>query len=514
MAKRLGRKGKRAAVAAEAENPTLKFKDKGLTDQMLQPYNPLTPKAVTAVIDAAIEILVNTGIGFEADDEIALTYFRDAGCIVNEEGLVKFPEKLIRDSLASCARTIKLWNRPGTEYIDLDHHHTWFFSGMTCIQVYDEKEEKGVRSSTKQDLIEITRLVDALPNIDGACVSCKIVEESNIHGEIDEFAVLASNTTKPLEFLCEFPETFDVVVEMASAIRGGKDKLAEKPYFAQVITPLPLFYAKSHTHQIIEGVKAGVPVVIGTVTMGGASAPITLAGCLTHALATDLGALVLSQLVQEGSYCMLGSDVSFMEAATGGLGGFSQMYLGDQAICQVMRSMDMPSATGLGGWAAARRFNQDAVWEISTNMMSAFYVRPATVDYCGSLDEGITYSKHALAFCDEMIGLMRKMWEGIQVDDEMLARELSAEAGPLGNYLSHPHTAKHCREEYWNAKYFGANYPMNSGSLPDEDLIERIENDIQQIEKTHQAEPLDPLISAEIQAIQDKFKETYSVKAA
>jgi len=149
-------------------------------------------------------------------------------------------------------------------------------------------------------------------------------------------------------------------------------------------------------------------------------------------LATDLLSLVLSQLVKKGSFCMLGSDVSFMEAATGGIGGFSQMYLGDLAICQIMRSMDMPSATGLGGWASARRFNQDAVWEISTNMSAAFYSRPATIDYCGSLDEGITYSKHALAFCDELIGMLRKMWEGVAVNDEMLAMELTREAGPLG----------------------------------------------------------------------------------
>ncbi len=33
---------------------------------------------------------------------------------------------------------------------------------------------------------------------------------------------------------------------------------------------------------------------------------------------------------------MLGSDVSFMEAATGGVGGVSQSHLDDLAICQIM----------------------------------------------------------------------------------------------------------------------------------------------------------------------------------
>jgi len=44
------------------------------------------------------------------------------------------------------------------------------------------------------------------------------------------------------------------------------------------------------------------------------------------------------------------------------------------------------------------------------------------------------------------------MWKGIKVDDEMLARDLTREMGVRGNYLAHPHTARHCREEYWNAR--------------------------------------------------------------
>ncbi|MBQ61003.1 MAG: hypothetical protein CMQ19_02900 [Gammaproteobacteria bacterium] len=79
-----------------------------------------------------------------------------------------------------------------------------------------------------------------------------------------------------------------------------------------------------------------MPLVLGTVTIGGTSAPITIAGCLVHALATDLAGLVLSHLVRPDSFCMLGSDVSFMEAATGGVGGVSQSHLDDLAICQIM----------------------------------------------------------------------------------------------------------------------------------------------------------------------------------
>ncbi|MEX3010924.1 trimethylamine methyltransferase family protein [Hoeflea sp. TYP-13] len=496
-------------LAVEAAQKVDRSRDIGLVDGALAPYEPLSTGSVDQVVDAALELMRDTGIGFEPDTE-ALRILEKGGCAVGPEGLVRFPTEIVRDAIRTAARSVKVWNRPGTEFITLDKHHTWFFSGMTCIKVYDE-ETGEPRYSTRADLAQITRLVDVLPNIDGACVACKIVEQSNIHGEVDEFAVLAEYTSKPLEFLCEYTETLDVVIEMAEVIRGGRGALVKKPYFSHVVTPLPLYYAKTHTDQIIRAAQYGIPLIIGTVTIGGASAPITLAGCLVHALATDLAALVLSQMVRPGSFCLPGSDVAFMEAATGGVGGFSQMYLGDLAICQVMRSLDLPSATGIGGCSSARRFDEDAVWEISSNMLNAFYARPATCDYLGSLDEGITYSSHALVFCDELVGLLRKMWEGIGVDDDMLARDLTREVGARGNYLAHPHTARHCRREYWNARYYGANFPVSSGNLDDETLVERIERDMQEMLDKHVPDQLPDEVLEKIRAIQKRFEAEHPV---
>ncbi|MDP6095685.1 MAG: hypothetical protein QGG67_06810, partial [Gammaproteobacteria bacterium] len=56
---------------------------------------------------------------------------------------------------------------------------------------------------------------------------------------------------------------------------------------------------------------------------------------------------------------------------------------------------------------------------------------------------------------------------------------------PRGNYLANEHTSKYCRRESWNARYFGAQYPTASSVLPDKDLLERIDQDLQQILKNH-----------------------------
>ena len=498
MRRRIGRK-ERIRENQEKLADGLSTRHVGKTE----PYDILAADRAQRIIDASLEMLESSGVVFEPGSE-ALEILADNGCDASSEGIVHIAPELVHEALDSVSRSVKLWDRNGADSIQIDKDHTCFFPGMTCIKVYDlETGEK--RPSNREDLETITRVADALPNIDGVCIACKNVERSDIFGEIDEFAAMAENTTKPLEYLCEYSQSLDVVIEMAAAIRGDYDALRDKPYFVHLVTPLPLNFARTHSDQIIAAVRAGVPVVSGTIAMGGASSPITVAGCLTQSLVTDLAAVVLGQLVEKGSFCIGGSDVAFMEPATGGLGSFVQASLADMAIIQVMRQLDLPSFTGIAGDSKARRFNQDAVWEISANMMQTFYSRPATCDYLGSLDQGITYSLHALLLCEDLAGLLRHMWKGFAVDEDNLALGLARRVGPLGNYLAEQHTAKHSRSQAWGSRYFGAKMPLSEDGQPDRDLLERIDNDLRQILKKHRPDALDDDVSQEMRAIQERF---------
>ena len=477
--------------------------ERGLHGGLTNPYEMLSEHDVDRLIESAYALLRDTGCGFEPGTE-AIDLLRAAGCAVSGDGVVRFDPALVRQAIATCAKSARLWDRGGRTYIEIDTAHTWFMPGMTCIKVYDlESGER--RASTADDLEMITRVADALPNIDGACVSCKDVPRSDIHGEINEFATLVRNTTKPLEYLCENAESFPVVIEMAAAVRGSRRALEEKPYFLQIVTPLPLAYWRTHSDQIITGARAGIPLSVGTLPIGGASTPITMAGSIVNSLATDFAAMVLGQLARCGSFVIGSSDVCFMEPATGGIGNFPHASLGDIAMHQVRRRLGIPSFTGFAGQSSARRFNQDAVWEISSGMMQAFFSRPATLDYLGSLDEGITFSLHALCLCDELAGMLRSMWQGITVSPETVALDLAHEVGPRGNYLAQSHTVAHCRDQRWHARYFGAHLPLSTSLRPDHDLLERIDEDLRNILATHSPALLPAETAAEIAGIQASF---------
>lgn len=482
--------------------------DAGLHHGPTAPYEPLPAALAEQLVDGALALMRDSGVGFETGSE-AIGVLRGAGCEVAADGVVRFPPELVREALASAAKSVKLWDRAGEHFIELDCHHTWFIPGMTCIKVFD-LESGEPRESTAADLATVTRVADALPNIDAVCIACKNVQRSDIHGEIEEFAILATNTGKPLEYLCEHAASLDVVIEMAAAIRGGREQLFDKPYFLQIVTPLPLNYHSAHSDQIIGAVRAGVPLSVGTLPIGGASTPITTAGSMVNSLATDFAAMVLAQLVRRGSFCVGSSDVCFMEPATGGIGNFAQTSLADMVMCQVRRRLDLPSFTGAAGYSNARRFDQDAVAELTTSLMQTFYSRPATLDYLGSLDQGLTYSLHALLLCDDLAGLLRTLWQGVRIDAEMLALDLAREVGPRGNYLAHRHTVSHCREQLWNSRYFGASMPLSSDVRPDKDLRQRVDADLRRMLSQHVPVPLAADVDAALREIRDRFEASYA----
>ena len=474
---------------------------RGLHSISSRPYDTIAPADTERVVDAALTLLAEIGLRFEPGTE-ADALLAQAGCTVLPDGVVRMPAVLVRRALATVAKAVQLWNRDGTRAIDIDAHHTWFMPGMTCIKVFDEATGEP-RDSTRADLATISRIADGLDNIDAVCVACKDVPESTLRGEIGEFLCMMEHTTKPLEYLCEWTRSLEAAIEMAAALRGGHDRLAEKPYFLHIVTPLPLYYAETHVEQVILAARAGVPVSVGSLAIGGASTPITTAGTVVQCLATDFAGMVLGQAAREGSFCIGSTNPYFMEPATGGIGNMPQTMLAEQLICQARRHLGLPSLTGIGGEARARRFGQDAVFEIATLMGQFFHTRPATCDYLGSLDQGITYSLHALLLCDDYAGMLRTLWTGTEVSDDTLALDLLREVGLTGTVLGHEHTARHCRKNLWASRYFAGNEPVSSSDKPDETLFQRIDRDLRQRLSAPGPEPLPAGLLARLRMIHE-----------
>ena len=467
------------------------------------PYNPLPDDDAEKIVNAAFRFVSEIGVKFDPEPR-AMELFSKAGCEVSG-GIVKFPEELVRSSVDSVGKSFRLWNRPGEEFLDFDDQHTNFMAGVTCPNVVDLETGKQ-RPATAEDIATISRAADALADIDGVCLPCKIAEKPNIAGQIEEFAAMTKNTNKPLSYLCEDEQPLEAAIEMATAIRGGADQLREKPYFCFFVTPMPLYFATQHINHIFLCVENGIPLTSLTVTIGGASSPVTVAGSVVQSLATDFACIVLAQLIEKGSYCGCGSVLAFIDPMSGQMGGLPEMDLAELAKCQALRHLGLPPAGSFAGGSADIRFSQYAVSLATASMLRTFYSRPGHSWHLGIIDSGMTFSLHALLYCNELAGWVRRMWKGIRVDDDALALDVARSVGPGGDYLAEMHTANHCRKELWNTKYFQASLMSRTDgdSSSKRDLINEIDAELQEILANHRPEPLADSARKQIDAILKK----------
>jgi len=57
----------------------------------------------------------------------------------------------------------------------------------------------------------------------------------------------------------------------------------------------------------------------------------------------------------------------------------------------------------------------------------------------GYIDSGLTQCFESMVLADEVLAMVKRLREGIKVDDDHLAVETIAGVGAGGNYLVHPH---------------------------------------------------------------------------
>jgi trimethylamine--corrinoid protein Co-methyltransferase len=467
-------------------------------------YNVLSENGVKKIMEAVFQLMLDIGIRFDHHEK-AMDVLSRSGCDISSEGIVKFPTELVKSSLDSVAKKVKIWNRPATEFIELHNEHSSFFAGAGADHVVNLKTGKTV-PSTEKDLATICRVADALPEIDGICLPCKIIESSDASGEIKEFETVVANTTKPLAHFCQYKDSLEAIIDMAAAIRGGLDHLKEKPYLLYGINALPLYYPEESIDQIILSVESGLPLSVGTFAVGGASAPITHAGNLVNLMATALSGVVLSQLIKKGCFCMVESEPGFMDPSTGDIGGFAETYLAEMGNRQISEFLGIPLKTVTAGVSLSERFDEQAIMEISLSLSETIFCRAAQHYGLGSINAGRVYSLHALLFCNELVSFIRHHLKGLRIDDETLALEVTKAVGPSNGFMAEMHTAEHCRSGILNNKYFMADLRGQAEQNEKKGLPYRIDEDLKQVLKTHKPEELSAPIREKLDAILRQFK--------
>jgi len=402
-------------------------------------------KELDKIHNVTMEILEENGM--QVLSEKARDIFEENGCRVEGEQ-VFINRELIEKSIKKAPSQFTFYARNPENNVIIGGDNTVLAPGYGAPFVMDYTENKRVRSSY-EDYINFTKLAGNSENID--VVGGVLVEPNDIKDELRHakmFQAAVKYTDKCLMGSAMGRKKALDSVKMASIVFGGEDYVKEHPVLLTLIntnSPLELDDRMSDALMVYSEYKQAM--VIASLSMTGTTAPTTIAGALVIQNAEILTGITLAQLINPGTPVIYGSASSVVDLKTGDLAigspETSKMFNG---TAQIARYYDIPSR---GGGALTDSINPDAQsgYESMMNFMSAvksgfnFILHSA-----GLLENYMTMSYEKFMMDDEVCGMVTNFFQGLNVDDDHLAKDVILNVGSSGNYVGEMHTYNHMRD--------------------------------------------------------------------
>ena len=463
----------------------------------------LDEDAKNAILDGALTVLADVGMVVQHPEAQAL--LARAGCRVDPDGLALIPEHLVRHALADAPSVVTLYDRNGAPAMELGGRRSYFGTGSDLLWTSDlETGER--RRSTLEDVARAARLVDRLPHMDFA-MSCAYPNEVDPHeAYLRSFATMAANTAKPIVAVTESGEDLRRIRDVAAAIRGGKERLRQKPYFAVYAEPVsPLQHPYESMDKVLVCARAGAPCVYVPAPMTGATAPITVAGYMTQGTAESLFGLVVHQLCRPGAPFVFGHGHAVLDMRTA-QSSYNAVdgYLIEMGMVEMAKWLDLPNFAN-SGTSDSQLVDAQAGMDIAEETLLMMQAGSNLNHNAGYTDFGLTGSLEAIVITDEVIALNRKLLGGIEVSRETLALEVIASVGPGGHYLDQRHTRRHLRTSQWRPTILnrlGREAWAEQGGL---DLRERARRKALALLSLPESQPLAPVLATTVEALVESF---------
>ncbi|MGB5560036.1 MAG: trimethylamine methyltransferase family protein [Paracoccaceae bacterium] len=201
--------------------------------------------------------------------------------------------------------------------------------------------------------------------------------------------------------------------------------------------------------------KANQACIISPFIVGGAMAPVTVAGTLTQVLAEVLAGVAYSQLVRPGAPVIFGAFVTSIDmnsgAPTFGTPEAAQITLG---AGQLARRLNLPYRSG-GSFCGSKLPDAQAAYETANTLNIALL---SGVNFmlhaCGWLEGGLVSSYEKFVLDADQLGVMHHLARGIDMSENGQGMNAIREVGPGGHYLGCEHTQANFKQAFWRSDVF------------------------------------------------------------
>ncbi len=456
----------------------------------------LTPAEVQQIHEASLGVIEKVGVRFPS--KRVLDIWAAHGATVDwDKMIVRAKPQLIGDALKTAPPAYALAARDPLQDLPLDGNHVFLGTDGCGVEVLDLHTGQR-RTSRLQDVADIARIADCTEEVAFHWVALSAQDKPAETRGLHEVKAVWENSTKHVQTESIYHEAeARAAIEMAAAVAGGREALRRRPVLSLMqCTAPPLGHDAGSLEAALIAAEAGVPTGFMTMAACLTTGPATVAGTLVVGNAEVIAATALLQLAYPGAPVFYSAAQTASDLRSGAYtGGGPEDFLFGAATNVLSDFYHIPLS--MGSFATgAKAPNWQAGVENSLSTFMACVVMSDMLLGVGFLHGSRIWSYAQMLMDCEIYAIVHKMLGGIVVNDETLALDAIAAVGPGGNFLSQKHTRRHMREIF--LPQFMDRRPYNEWEAKQDGAPDWALDKARNILATHQPDPLDPRLSAEL----------------
>ena len=468
-------------------------------------FELLSAESVEHIHHATLRILAETGVSIKhAGARDMLTAH---GARIEKERIL-IPPELVEKCIADAGKRITIRGRGGMTKTLGDGN--LYFHNLGGARDVIETDTGNKHYATVQDLIDSTRLLDALEN-------CHTVTPfftpQDVPGDLMSLAMYRHaipHTTKPLQGPgVQYPAETRAAVRMAEVL-GKPDEV-----LTLAVSPVsPLTLPDHEVDAIFEIARLGIAFGALPCPTAGATSPMSIAGSLAQQNAETLMCLILTQLVHPGLPIVYCGRLAMMEARTGiSIWGGVELALASAATVELGHRYGFP-VNVYGFSTNAHGLDLQNGFERANNAMIPALAGADELSGIGEMEAGVSGSFAQMVADNEFAGSVLRAKRGFDVTEESLAVELfSPVMDGSRNFLGQKHTMKYLKAGevlLTKLQERGTWETWERAGKPE--FSRRVHDEAQRILREHKVEPLEAAQEKELDKILSAAEEEMKQK--
>ncbi|MEM6760603.1 MAG: trimethylamine methyltransferase family protein [Pseudomonadota bacterium] len=501
--RRRGRGG--GGAARRAERSAVSFETAKYIQRNIPNFEVLNDEALEIIEHNAETVLEEIGVNFP-DNPRAQQRWRDAGADVQGER-VRIPRGLARQLCATAPSSYVQHARNPERSVEIGGRN------LVLAPVYGPPFVRdtagGRRYATIEDFRNFVKLgyMSRWLHHSGGTV-CEPTDIAVNKRHLDMLHAHMTLSDKPYMGSVTEPSRARDSVEM-SKILFGADYVDQNAVMTSLINiNSPMTFDDVMMGALEVYAEAGQGCIVSPFIVGGAMAPVSVAGTLTQVLAEALAGIAYAQLCRAGAPVIMGAFVTSIDMNSGApTFGTPEAAHITYGVGQLARRLGLPYRSS-GGFCGSKLPDAQAAYESANSLNMGLL---AGVNFmlhaCGWLEGGLVSSYEKFVMDADQLGALHHLAAGVQVDENAQALDAIREVGPGGHYLGCAHTQTNFKNAFWKSDLLDYKPFETWEDEGARDTAELARLRVEKLLQTYQAPAMDPATREALDAFVAQRKE-------